>query len=100
MIDLSKQYRTEEGYEVKLSFIDDDDEVYGHYKSKGGYWVAGKWSVDEGRYLGGFNVGLDLVEVKPRIKRTVWLNVYEDFTSIHSRRDLADMNTMIIASLV
>ena len=35
MIDLSKQYRTEEGYEVKLSFIY-DDEVYGHYKSKWG----------------------------------------------------------------
>jgi len=35
MIDLEKKYRTEEGYEVKLIFIY-DDEVYGHYKSKWG----------------------------------------------------------------
>jgi len=50
MIDLSKQYRTEEGYEVKLSFIN-GEEVYGHYKSKWGRWVDGKWSVNEGKYV-------------------------------------------------
>jgi hypothetical protein len=97
MIDLKKQYRTEAGYEVKLSFID-GKEVYGYYKSKEGYWCAGKWSVDEGEHSSGITDEYDLVKVvkvtpRKHIKRTVWLNVYEDNTYIHSRRDLADMNT-------
>jgi len=62
MIDLNKQYRTEEGYEVKLSFID-DDEVYGHYKSKWGHWVDGKWSANEGKYVIGFGNGCHLIEI-------------------------------------
>jgi hypothetical protein len=91
MIDLNKQYRTEEGCEVKLSFID-RDEVYGHYKSKWDCWVAVKWSVDGGIYLTGFNANLNLVEVKPRIKRTVWVNLYNNCTSSHSTKKIADTN--------
>ena len=62
MIDLSKQYRTEEGYEVKLSFIN-GEEVYGHYKSKWGHWVDGKWSVNEGKYVIGIWNGCHLIEI-------------------------------------
>jgi hypothetical protein len=40
MIDLNKQYRTEAGYEVKLSFIDGET-VYGHFEHSKDSWVGG-----------------------------------------------------------
>ena len=93
MIDLEKQYRTEAGYEVKLSFID-DEKVYGHYKNKWGSWCDGQWSVDEGEYFGSISSGCDLVEVKPRIKQTLWLNLYKGIAYGYSTKEVADIERL------
>jgi len=89
MIDLNKKYRTKNGREVRIYAIDGTEttSVHGAIKGENGWFIT-TWRSDG---ISGFP-DYDLVEVKPRIKKTVWLNVYEDFTSIHSRRDIADMN--------
>jgi hypothetical protein len=41
-----------------------------------GIWVIIHWKL-EGKYLGdSFEHGYDLIEVKPRIQRELWYNVY------------------------
>jgi hypothetical protein len=92
MIDLDKEYRTKDGCEVKLSFIDDEI-VYGHYKSKWDCWVACEWSVNDGEYYRFINHEYDLIEVKPRIKRTVWINVYKNFTASDLTKESADTHS-------
>jgi hypothetical protein len=75
MIDINKKYRTRAGAEVRIYALDGDEPrpVHGAFKSPTG-WVVSCWRQD-GTHLvfGGSN---DLVEVNPRIKRTLWLNVY------------------------
>ena len=88
MIDVTKQYKTRDGREVtQLTRFD----------VKGSYPVVGvndgtvrTWTVngqyrradDDSRY--------DLIEVKPRIKRDVWVNVCGGgFTRIYGSRGLA-----------
>ena len=46
----------------------------------------------DGRFLSSRDSNLDLVEVKPRIQRTFWVNVYEDAdaTGVHASRIIAD----------
>lgn len=48
MIDITKQYETVEGNEVKLSFIE-NGKAYGHYKHSEGAWSPGRWIVDTGK---------------------------------------------------
>ena len=76
MIDKSKQYRTRDGREVRIYATDGAAEltVHGAVKLEDGWEVCG-WRSD-GR-LGGYTItDSDLIEVKPRIKREVWVNVY------------------------
>lgn len=89
MIDLEKHYRTEAGYEVKLSFIDDGI-VYGHYKNKWGSWCDSEWSEYDGKHLAVINHGYDLVEIKPRIKQTLWLNIHSGGVLVHETKEDAD----------
>ena len=66
MIDLSKKYRHVDGYEVELYAIKGTYVLAG--KKYGGEWISAMWKIDTDQ----------LIEVKPRHKRTAWLNVYED----------------------
>lgn len=78
MIDKNKQYRTRDGREVRIYATDGHPEltVHGAVKLEDGWEVCG-WRSD-GR-LGGYTItDSDLIEVKPRIKREVWVNVYPD----------------------
>jgi hypothetical protein len=89
MIDLEKQYRTKGGYEVKLNFIKGET-VYGHFTCWKNLWSAGEWNVNDGIYSIYSDSECDLVEVKPRIKHTVWMNVYKDDVHKFFRRKDAD----------
>jgi hypothetical protein len=76
MISMDKKYRTREGDEVRIYALDGGgtSPVHGAYKDPMG-WVSCSWmqegfkAILEGPY--------DLIEVKPRIQRTVWINIYE-----------------------
>ena len=75
MIDINKKYRTRAGAEVRIYALDGDEPrpVHGAFKSPTG-WVVSCWRQD-GIQLD-FGGDYDLVEVKPRIQRTVWLALY------------------------
>ena len=75
MININKKYRTRGGREVRIYAVDGDEPrpVHGAVKSQTG-WIVSHWPKDgiQSSYEG----SNDLIEVKPRIKRTVWLNLY------------------------
>lgn len=81
MIDKNKQYRTRDGREVRIYATDGGDGrlVHGAIKT-GDLWVVTAWPSDDA--ISKFTQsGLDLIEVKPRIKREVWVNVYPAWPS-------------------
>lgn len=77
-IELGKTYRTRDGKEARVYATDHgtDVPIVGAIKIRG-EWRVCRW-FDTGLVsrLGENNV--DLIEVKPRIKREVWVNVYRD----------------------
>ena len=75
MIDINKKYRTRDGREVRIYALDGGGNypVHGAFKSDTG-WVVRHWPQDGIQSI--FGGSDDLVEVKPRIKRTVWLALY------------------------
>ena len=75
MIELGKQYRTEDGREVRIYALDAGGQtpVHGAIK-RSGLWIVTSWS-KEGRWSIS-NPENNLVEVKPRIHREVWVNVF------------------------
>jgi hypothetical protein len=96
MIDKSKTYRTRDGREVRIYATDGcaESPVHGAYQDKFGWRISrwfsnGEWSVT------GTKDELDLIEVRPRHKRTVWLNMYKDrlpneCVQIYSSKEVAD----------
>jgi hypothetical protein len=75
MISKDKQYRTRDGREVRIYATDGGGSwpVHGAILEQRG-WVYAIWSEDG---VCQYDRRCDLIEVKPRHKRTVWLNVYE-----------------------
>jgi len=76
-IDINKNYRTRAGQEVRIYAVDGgvDWPVHGAMKNgRDNIWVVTSWDVN-GKY---HYLEWDLVEVKPRIKQKVWVNVYPD----------------------
>ena len=75
MIDKSKQYRTRDGREVRIYAVDGggDWPVHGAYVDRD-TWRIRSWTADGCIY--NQKTDADLIEVKPRIKRKVWVNVY------------------------
>lgn len=92
MISKDKQYRTRDGREVRIYATDGqgDQTIHGAVLD-GSTWLIYAWYGD-GQYARSDKCGRhDLIEVKPRIKRTVWLNVYENaYTDVSSSRSGAD----------
>lgn len=97
MIDKSKTYRTRSGNEVRIYATDGSGRksVHGAYFDtfvKG--WISLVWT-EYGKVDGYQDLQpLDLIEVRPRHKRTVWLNVYgsgivPEACSSKERADLA-----------
>jgi hypothetical protein len=77
MIDINKKYRTRDGHEVRIYATDggEPSPVHGAIKTGGG-WDCHAW-MREGSWMH-FKGPNDLVEVKPRIKRAVWIDLYPD----------------------
>jgi len=78
MIDINKKYRTRDGREVRIYATDgpNTQNIHGAVKDSDG-WTLSAWYID-GVYTRAERKGgpRDLIEVSPRHKRTVWVNVY------------------------
>jgi len=91
MIDINKKYRTRDGREVRIYATDgtDDQGIHGAVKDGNG-WTIAAWYGDGVHARSNRNGARDLIEVRPRHKRTVWANVYEAYTSIWDSKEYAD----------
>ena len=89
-IELGKQYRTRGGQEVRIYATDGDEEmpVHGAILTKHG-WKVNSWALD-GRWCPNMTDAVDLVEVRPRIKREFWVNVYPNGVNAFRSREQAD----------
>ena len=88
MIDKNKTYRTRDGREVRIYATDGYPSltVHGAIKLED-CWEIVAWRSD-GRLGGYAESDSDLIEVKPRIKREVWMNVYPGYQhSFSSKHD-------------
>ena len=87
MIDKSKQYRTRDGREVRIYATDGGGHkpIHGAIR-EGESWVVASWLYDGVAALDCNS----LIEVKPRIKREVWANVYREEVRVYSCREYAD----------
>jgi len=91
LVSIDKTYKTRCGYDVKIYAIYKDQ----HFKVHGAYFEDGSWTQASWKLDGTHpypNRVLNLVEVKPRIKRTYWVNLYPniDYVNAHSSRARAD----------
>ena len=77
MIYITKKYRTRDGREVRIYATDGvgTHTVHGAIKTEQG-WRSQLWR-DDG-YFVPYATDNDLIEVRPRIKREVWVNVYRN----------------------
>jgi hypothetical protein len=82
MIDINKQYRTRDGREVRIYATDGGGPQPVHGAISGlNFWSTANWSKN-GSYtvVYGQEHDNDLIEVRPRHKRTVWLHVFKNST--------------------
>ena len=89
MISKDKTYKTRDGREVRIYATDNGGfkPVHGAVAAHYG-WCLREWNEDG--TIGAYTDPCDLIEVKPRIKRTVWLNVYERSVAGWDSKDKAD----------
>ena len=84
MIDINKKYRTRDGREVRIYATDGGGPQPVHGAISGlNFWSTANWSKN-GSYtvVYGQEHDNDLIEVRPRHKRTLWINVYADNTNL------------------
>lgn len=95
-VEMGKQYRTRDGREVRIYATDGGPNgyrVHGAWKDDYGYWIMQSWT-GNGRISSTVNTLNDLIEVKPRIKREVWVNLYrhdngDEFAEVSYSEQLA-----------
>lgn len=90
MISMDKQYRTRDGQEVRIYAVDGESlqEIHGAV-CHNGKWAAVQWYGGGNYYTHGTPSCLDLIEVKPRIQREYWVNVYENH--IYGTKDIKNV---------
>jgi len=101
MIDINKQYRTRDGHEVRIYATDGMGlyPVHGaisvsqeHRDSWSGHMFKG-WSLEcwlsNGQHYQA-NKDFDLVEVKKRIKKTIWVNIDKQTDDFFDTKEGAD----------
>jgi hypothetical protein len=91
MIDITKKYRTRAGHEVRIYATDGVETytVHGAIKWEKG-WKTENWTADGKYSTTVIDRHLDLVEVKPRIKETIYINIYDGYKSISSTEKVAE----------
>jgi len=89
-IELKKQYRTRDGREVRIYAVDGsgDYSVHGAFLTEDG-WTVNSWALN-GMWRKNATNDIDLVEVRPRIKREFWVNVYPNGVNAFRSREQAD----------
>lgn len=75
MIDINKQYRTRDGREVRIYATNGEGPFPVHGAIKNVWWDCESWT-KEGGVDASLGKEADLIEVRPRHKRTVWVTVY------------------------
>ncbi|MDB4725836.1 hypothetical protein OAF54_00275 [bacterium] len=90
MIDISKQYTTENGDAVKI-YNTCGGGLYPVHGSvwNGSYWEPTTWT-EAGMVRECSDEWDALVEVKPRIQREFWVNMYPLSQATHYTKDIAD----------
>jgi hypothetical protein len=78
MIEMGKKYRTRDGRDVRIYAVDGagDYPVHGAVVSVDGRWVQYAWTAEGVMFVS--LSPLNLIEVKEKIRRTVWINVYPE----------------------
>jgi hypothetical protein len=81
MINKDKTYKTRDGREVRIYATDGhpSEPVHGAFQDYSCAWNSTMWRHDGTNVYG--KGESDLIEVKPRIKRTVWLHLYDNRTN-------------------
>jgi hypothetical protein len=101
MIDKDKTYKTRDGREVRIYATDGGTawSVHGAIKEEHRGWSATTWTSNG---VCGFGRD-DLIEVKPRHKRTLWVNIhstkYDSYTYETKRSADAGAGTFRIACI-
>jgi hypothetical protein len=92
MIDINKKYRTRGGNEVRIYATDGRGlhAIHGAFKDHD-EWRTCTWQENGVNFI--LEGPFDLIEVKPRIKRTVWVNVYSNGFAGWVDRKTADANS-------
>jgi hypothetical protein len=95
MIDKNKTYKTRDGREVRI-YATDGGQIHNTIHGAvldNGCWCITSWDCN-GRWATCV-ANWDLIEVRPRHKRTVWLNVYKgsDHGSYYDTKLDADADT-------
>jgi hypothetical protein len=94
-IDINKKYKTREGHNVRIYAVDGYGPypVHGAVEQKTGVWIIESWT-SNGAVSPILSGSYDLVEVKPRIKQKVWVNVYPDHClgAYHEKRHADEMS--------
>ena len=96
MVDKDKQYRTRNGREVRIYATDGNSiwAVHGAILTEDGWWSM-CWAKDGkficgGVYDGSPSSASDLVEVKQRIKKTIWVNIDKQTDDFFDTKEDAD----------
>ncbi len=97
IVEMGKKYKTRDGREVRIYATDGYGvhPIHGSIRARSGDgWIACMWSLSGAWCLNSEEHDNDLIEVKPRIQREVWLNVYPSGIQhcTHDTKELADKN--------
>jgi hypothetical protein len=99
MIDKNKTYKTRDGREVRIYATDGGTEqcmTHGASKNKNGFWEMASWyTAHGGFYDDPTHHPYDLIEVRLRHKRTVWVNVYPDEVFTHHHQHIPNRKDRI-----
>ena len=95
MISMDKKYRTRDGREVRIYALDGGGKqpIHGSVKDEDGSWKPISWCSGGTQWGERIKNNYDLIEVKPRIKQTVWVNVYSNGFAGWKDRETADANS-------
>jgi hypothetical protein len=81
IVEMTKEYRTRDGHEVRLYAVNQSGlfPVHGAIRSTSGFWFCTAWTEEGRNRIDCPNHVHDLVEAPARIRTTAWVSVYKVF---------------------